>query len=76
MVEPVRPDWKRELERLEAVPEGDRDSLWKLAYGDALLAVTHVECREPQCSCRFPPGFDLTTGEIREWRRPEIPEEK
>ena len=68
-------DWKKEIKRLEAAPEGERDPLWKLAYGDALLAVSHVECREPRCSCHFPPGYDQTTGELRAWR-PAIQEEK
>jgi hypothetical protein len=61
---PMHPSWPARKRGLELVPLYKRDSKWELAYFEAKTAM-HQPCYQEQCSCHFPPGFDLTTGKIR-----------
>ena len=56
--------WKAKLEELKAVPKERRDNAWALEYWEATIATAHEDCQQPQCSCHFPPGYNLTTGQI------------
>ena len=62
---PMHPAWNSRKRGLELVSFANRDSKWELAYFEAKTAINGQPCYQEQCSCHFPPGFDLTTGKIR-----------
>jgi hypothetical protein len=61
---PLHPAWLGRKRGLELVPLHERDAQWEFNYFEAKV-VLHQPCYQAQCSCHFPPGFDLTTGKMR-----------
>lgn len=61
---PMHPAWLGRKRDLELVATDKRDAKWALDYFEAKVAL-HQPCYQEQCSCHFPPGFDLTTGKMR-----------